>query len=130
MNIGNNMYQSPYMVTQNQRYAPNNNGITWVQGVEGAKAYQLMPNANIMLLDSENDGIFYIKTSDNVGMCNLRVFKYEEITEQQKTQPVIDTSQFVTKAELEEALNKIRGGYKHEQTISTVKPKPKPVITE
>lgn len=128
MNMSNGMYQNPYMI--NQRYTqPSNNGITWVQGVEGAKAYQLMPNSNIMLLDSENDGVFYIKTSDNVGMCNLRIFKYEEVLDQPKA-PAIDTSQFVTHTELEEALNKIRGGYKHEQTIPTVKSKQKPVITE
>ena len=108
----------------NQRY-PQTNGITWVQGVEGAKAYQLMPNSNTVLLDSDNDGIFYIKTSDNVGMCNLRVFKYEEVTEQPKQ---IDTSQFVTKAELQEALAKI--GAKDEQTISATKPKQKSIITE
>ena len=120
------MYQqtNPYMM--NQRY-PQTNGITWVQGVEGAKAYQLMPNSNIMLLDSENDGIFYIKTSDNVGMCNLRVFKYEEIVDTPKQ--TIDTSQFVTRAELEEALAKL-GGKNNEQTVSTAKPKQKSIITE
>lgn len=117
--------QNPYMM--NQRYVPTN-GITWVQGVEGAKAYQLMPNSNTMLLDSENEGIFYIKTSDNVGMCNLRIFKYEEINSTPTQQ--IDTSQFVTKAELEEALAKI-GGHIDEQLISTTKRKSaKSVITE
>ena len=65
---------NPYM-TQTQ-----NNGINWVQGIEGAKAYQLTPNSNVILMDSENEGRFYIKVSDNVGMCNLRVFKYEEIS--------------------------------------------------
>ena len=71
------MYQN-----QMQPYRPQTmNNITWVQGVEGAKAYQLSPNTNVQLMDSENDGIFYIKTSDNIGMCNLRVFKYEEIKE-------------------------------------------------
>ena len=103
-----------------------NNGIVWVQGVEGAKAYQLMPNSNTVLMDSENDGIFYIKTSDNVGMCNLRVFKYEEVTEQPK--PQIDTSQFVTREELQEALAKI--GVAHEQTVPATKPKQKSIITE
>ena len=119
----NNMFQpNPY-----QRYMPQtNNGIVWVQGVEGAKAYQLMPNSNTVLMDSENDGIFYIKTSDNVGMCNLRVFKYEEVTEQPK--PQIDTSQFVTREELQEALAKI--GVAHEQTVPATKPKQKSIITE
>ena len=55
-----------------------NNGIVWVQGIEGAKAYQMNPNSNIQLMDSENNGIFYIKVTDNIGMANLRVFHYTE----------------------------------------------------
>ena len=57
-------------------YQPQKNGINWVQGVEGAKAFQLMPNSNTVLMDSENDGIFYIKVCDNIGMCSLRKFRY------------------------------------------------------
>ena len=106
------MYQQ-----MNQRYTPTN-GIIWVQGVEGAKAYQLMPSSNAILLDSENEGIFYIKTSDTVGMCNLRVFKYEEI---QNKPTQIDTSQFVTKAELDEIIANLKGGLKNEQSISATK---------
>lgn len=116
-----------YQQFQQQRYTPMNNGITWVQGVEGAKAFQLAPNSNTILLDSENDGIFYIKTSDNVGMCNLRVFKYEEINNTPTQQ--IDTSQFVTRQELQEIINSLKG-VSDEQTISTTKPKPKKLITE
>ena len=93
--------------------------IQWVQGIEGAKAYQLAPNSNIQLLDSENDGIFYIKTSDNIGMCNLRVFKYEEITSSQATQSA-NLSEYVRKDELESLVNSMLGG-KDEQSISAVK---------
>lgn len=113
---------------QNQMYyKQQTNNIMWVQGVEGAKAYQLSPNTNAMLMDSENDGIFYIKTSDNIGMCNLRVFKYEEIKETPSTQA--DTSQFVTRAELNELLEKMKG-VEDEQSISTTKSKSKNVITK
>ena len=94
------MYQRPIM----------NNGITWVQGIEGAKAYQLSPNSNAILMDSENDGRFYIKVSDNVGMCNLRIFKYSEITQDNKS---VDMSNYVTRQELEEALRSI----KNEQSV-------------
>ena len=119
-----------YNFSQPQRYLPQqNNNITWVQGVEGAKAYQLMPNSNTVLMDSENEGIFYIKVSDNVGMCNLRVFKYEEINNT-PTPQTIDTSQFVTKDELEKALASLKGGMKNEQPVSATKQKSKPLITE
>ena len=87
--------------------------ITWVQGIEGAKAFQLAPNSNTILMDSENDGRFYIKVSDNVGMCNLRVFKYEEITN--SPTPQVDMSNYVTREELEKALRSI----KNEQSVST-----------
>ena len=117
------MYQNQF-----QQYRPQTNNIMWVQGVEGAKAYQLSPNTNAMLMDSENDGIFYIKTSDNIGMCNLRVFKYEELKDTPTTQQ-IDTSQFVTRAELNELLEKMKG-VEDEQSISTTKSKSKNVITK
>lgn len=97
-----------------------NNGINWVQGIEGAKAFQLPPNSNVQLLDSENDGIFYIKVSDNVGMCTLRTFKYEEIVEHSNTKQDIDLSQYVKKSELESLLNELLGG-SHEQSVSTTK---------
>lgn len=123
---------NPYINSQQNPYAQQNpylqralpgisqNSIQWVQGIEGAKAYQLIPNGNAMMLDSENDGIFYIKTSDNVGMCNLRVFRFEEITEQQAT-PSTNLSDYVRKDELENLINSILGGTKDEQPLSTVK---------
>ncbi len=85
------------------------NTINWVQGVEGAKAYPLQANSNVVLMDSENEGIFYIKVSDNIGMSTLRKFKYQEIIEQTKTE-----NNYVTRDELMEILKEI----KNEQTIS------------
>ena len=49
-----NNYQNPYMPYA-PRYSTPNNSIVWVQGIEGAKAYQLASNSNIILMDSEND---------------------------------------------------------------------------
>ena len=106
------MNQFPY--SYNQMYQrPQTNGITWVQGIEGAKAFQMAPNSNTILMDSENDGRFYIKVSDNVGMCNLRTFSYKEVTESHT--PQIDMSNYVTRQELEDALRSI----KNEPTVST-----------
>lgn len=122
----NNQYQSPYAVRS------NNNGITWVQGIEGAKAFQLMPNSNTLLMDSENDGIFYIKTSDNVGMCSLRTFKFEELqTLCKKPENNVDLAQYVTKDELDEILNKRFSGGRNngKQSIQSTESN-KPVITK
>ena len=97
----------------------SNNGINWVQGIEGAKAYQLSPNSNCILLDSENDGIFYIKVSDNVGMCNLRTFQFEEITNTPSSS--VDLTGYVKKDELETLVKSIMGEKKNEQSISGTK---------
>lgn len=108
-----NNFQNPYYPYQTQR-----NGITWVQGIEGAKAFQLAPNSNVMLLDSETEGRFYIKVSDNIGMCNLRVFEYHEITNTSKES--VDMSQYVTRSELTEILKSMKGE-SNEQLIQSVK---------
>lgn len=105
------MYQNPYT----NRYAPSN-GIIWVQGIEGAKAYQLQPNSNAILMDSEIDGRFYIKTCDSVGMCTLRKFTYTECLESEDKP--IDLSGYVTKQELDNAIAKIMGELNNEQTVS------------
>lgn len=107
-----NPYQSQYPYNQN-------NGIIWVQGIEGAKAHQLQPNSNVILMDSENDGTFYIKVSDNVGMCNLRIFKYEEVIHDNSAQVNLD--EYVKKSELEFLIQSMLGGKTNEQPISTAK---------
>lgn len=117
----NQMVQNPYLQQRNSYYNMQNqntmnqmiNGIQWVQGIEGAKAYQISPNSNIPLFDSENDGIFYIKVSDNVGMCTLRAFRFEEI-KPTSTQPQIDLSEYVKKTELEALINNMLGGTNNE----------------
>ena len=113
-------YQYPYYPYQ-QPYAQQtqSNGITWVQGIEGAKAYQLAPSSNALLMDSENDGVFYIKVSDNVGMCSLRTFRYEEVVS--NPTPQMDLSEYVKKTELESLINGMLGGKTNEQSVSTVK---------
>lgn len=52
--------------------------ILWCVGPEGAKGTQTQPNSHVLMLDSENEGIFYIKSSDEVGMCKMRKFRYTE----------------------------------------------------
>ena len=122
-----NPYLNPNLFNPNPQ---PQNGIQWVQGIEGAKAYQLSPNSNAQLLDSENEGIFYIKTSDNIGMCNLRVFQYQEITSQPPKQVEQDMSEYVRKDELENLIKSYIGGTSNEQSVSTAKSGRKSLITE
>ncbi len=101
--VGNTI--NPYVQARQNPYSPpQNNGINWVQGIEGAKAWQLEPNSNVMLLDSENDGKFYIKTSDNVGMCTLRTFDFIEVTNESTTSASVDMSNYVTRDELKDII--------------------------
>lgn len=72
---------NPYIYPQPQITQPQqaNNGILWVQGVEGAKSYLVAPNNSVILMDSEGNK-FYIKSADMAGMPTLREFTYTENT--------------------------------------------------
>lgn len=98
--------------------APYVSGINWVQGVEGAKAFRMKPNDMVVILDSENEGVMYIKTSDSIGMCTLRTFNYQEVTQQHSN---TDMTQYVKASELEskveEIINRLLGGAKNEQSV-------------
>lgn len=110
--INNPFYNQPTF----QNRMTNNNRITWVNGIEGAKAIQMEPNSNGIFLDSDIQGRMYIKTCDNIGMCNLRIFNYEEVAAntQSRQNTEIDTSNFVTKDEMNNAIN---------EAIQLLKPK-------
>lgn len=107
--------QQPQVVQQPQ----TDTGILWVQGEAGAKSWAIAPGKSVMLMDSESN-TFYIKSSDNSGMpMPLRIFDYTERTSQPQTQPQvvshaeIDTSQFVTREELEAKLNEFLNKKEH-----------------
>lgn len=110
-----NQFSSYFNPTSVQGTSTNN--IIWVQGIEGAKAWQLNPSSMAILLDSEVEGKMYIKVSDNIGMSSLRVFDYTEVT--QPSNVTInkdqDLSNYVRKDELTMLLKEIL----NEQSIST-----------
>ena len=115
-----NQYPSYFSPTQTINSATSTNNIVWVQGIEGAKAWQLNPNSMIILLDSEIEGKMYIKVSDNIGMSTLRIFNYTEETPSVNnvtTNNDLDLSQYVTKDELK---NLIKEFMNNEQSISTI----------
>ena len=76
-------------------------GIIWVQGMEGAKAYPVASGNSVLLMDSE-ESVFYIKSTDQSGMPQpLRIFEYKE----KNAQPQVE---YVTKDELNKALAELR----------------------
>ena len=109
-----------------------NLSIIWVQGIEGAKAYQMPPNSQAVLLDNDNEGVMYIKICDNVGMCTLRIFDYVERTTKLNNSVEIDTSQFVRRDELKSIIEQmVKGESIDEQSVSTTKSNQKrKLITE
>ena len=112
-----NIYpQQPYYQPR-----PASNSIIWVQGIEGAKAYQVTPNTIVQLMDSENDGIFYIKVSDNIGMSTLRTFRYTEIEQPEEQPQQTNLSEYVRKDELQDLIaSMLAKEDSHEQVVSTV----------
>ena len=109
---------NPYMQQYQQMLQPQvqpqqqqNNGLTWVQGIEGAKSHFVSPGQSALLMDSESNS-FFIKTADASGMpLPLRVFDYKERTAQQAPQQptvaVTDTSGYITREEFEARIAEI-----------------------
>ena len=96
---------------QIQPQPQQNNGLTWVQGIEGAKSHFVSPGQSALLMDSESNS-FFIKTADASGMpLPLRVFDYKERTAQQAPQQptvaVTDTSGYITREEFEARIAEI-----------------------
>lgn len=85
--------------------SPVQNGIIWVSGEAGAKAYLVAPNSTVQLWDSESQTI-YLKSADASGMPTIKVLDYtirETAKTGQNTPPVVsddNSPTFATKDEI------------------------------
>lgn len=70
-----NYYYPNYQLQQAQP-VQNNQGIIWVTGEAGAKAYLVAPNTTVQLWDSESQTIF-VKSADASGMPSMKVLEYK-----------------------------------------------------
>ena len=61
----------------NQSFQSQTN-ITFVNGIEGAKAFQLRPSSSVLLMDSDNSK-FYVKSTDNLGIANISSYSFVEV---------------------------------------------------
>lgn len=96
---------TPNAPTQSQQqasYIP----LTFVNGIEGAKAYIVSPNSTIYLRDSDSDKIF-IKSSDAQGRLMMKAYHLVEMNDDEPKQSIADLSSFATKDELKEINEKI-----------------------
>ena len=77
----NNFYSNPYQTYTPAPFQPQipqnqpNNGIIWVSGLAGAKAYMVAPNSTVQLWDSEAQCV-YLKSADASGMPSIKILDY------------------------------------------------------
>lgn len=90
-------YQQPYYQPQMQQ--PQNQGVVWVQGIEGAKAHPIAAGQAVLLMDSDAD-CMYLKSADATGMPSLRIFDYVERTNAPQKATGADMSDFLTKEDI------------------------------
>ena len=117
---GNQMAHVQPQSAQNQQQNVSTNMI-WVQGENAAKSYPVAPGQTVQLMDSEAEGVMYIKSVDPSGMpLALRIFNYTEKksanNEPKKGGEVVGTEEYVSKTEfntykedMDRLLRKIRG---------------------
>lgn len=122
------MFQNPYanLLAQNQYYNPQMNNqqifpqeqtqnLIRVNGIEGAKTYQMSANSTVALFDS-NEDIMYIKTTDGAGFPSIRTFNFAEITQNEKSSGSQD---YISRQEFEEFKKELMNNGK--QSISRSK---------
>ena len=122
------MFQNPYasLIPQNQYYNPQMNNqqflpqiqtqnLIRVNGIEGAKAYQMSANSIVSLFDA-NEDIMYIKSTDGAGFPSIRTFSFTEVKEQNKPIQKVD---YISREEFEEFKKELMNNGK--QSISRSK---------
>ena len=114
---GNNPYSYPYynpyqyqQQNQQNQQQPQMAQMAFVNGIEGAKAYQLAPNQSIVLMDSESP-LAFMKQSNAMGQSTLRYFKLVETSEQDirnsQNLPKTSTDDFVLRKDFDELSKKL-----------------------
>lgn len=112
LNGFNNYNQFPQQLNQPQVNIQN---LIRVNGIDGAKAYQMPANSTVALFDN-NEDIMYIKTTDGAGFPAIRTFAFNEVVA--NTNPVPDTTDYVTRDEFNKLKEELLNG---KQSISRSK---------
>lgn len=82
------------------------NQYAFVNGIEGAKAFQVPMNQTMLLMDNDNP-LLYLKSSNNMGQSSLRYFKLVEVSEAELRGTAQPQIEFATKEDLQILSNKI-----------------------
>ena len=70
------------------------NNLIRVNGIDGARAYQMNANSVVALFDA-NEDVFYVKQTDGAGFPSIRTFRFEEVN------PLPQNNNYMTKEEVE-----------------------------
>ena len=106
------MFQNPYasLMGQNQFYNPQMMNPTPVQpqeqtqnlirvnGIDGARAYQMCANSTVALFDS-NEDVMYVKSTDGAGFPSIRTFEFTEKVNAEVKSPDVE---YISREEFEE----------------------------
>lgn len=104
------------MSMRSAQNTPRSNGMMWVQGEEGAKAYLVGAGNTVVLWDSETPTI-YIKSADMSGMPSMRVLEWTERTGQKAPAQAPASADYITRKEFEDLkarIDSMIGGEKHD----------------
>lgn len=124
-----NLYQN-----NNQNFQQNNqqmqqtqaNNYYYVNGIIGAKSFQMQPNQTVMLMDSDNP-VCFMKQSNGMGQSTLRYFKLVEVNENDLTdnneKKQNNTNEYVLKSDfdvlskkVDDLLNRNEKSFKNENS--------------
>ena len=74
-----------------------------VNGLEGAKSYNMMPNQSMMLMDGSNPYV-YMKTTNQMGQATIRCFK---LVEEKLEEIEVASSPYATKSDFNKLSEKL-----------------------
>ena len=112
--MGQTMYNQPQNNQQFFQPDPTQNLIR-VNGINGAKAYQMPANSTVALFDSNND-VMYVKSTDGAGFPSIRTFSFTELKEDISTS---ENTDYISRQEFEEFKKELMNNGK--QSISRSK---------
>ena len=115
--MGQTMYNQPQNNQQFFQPEPTQNLIR-VNGINGAKAYQMPANSTVALFDSNND-VMYVKSTDGAGFPSIRTFSFTELKEDIST---TENTDYISRQEFEEFKKELMNNGK--QSISRSKSNP------
>lgn len=102
-------YQQPQPQMQMQQPQTQYIPLTFVSGIEGAKAFIVAPNQTVYLRDSDTETLF-IKTADNQGRYTLKTYNLtptDGAVKQNNVEFVTTSELNALKHDFEERMNKM-----------------------